>query len=134
MRGMAGVILALGAEGAHGVRGDHALALTAEGGTEHPGAFHDAPPVRRRRAEIEIVAADPDTPIPDGEHDLAVLRFLEDRIPRAPAQDVGDAIGAAGPAQRRHGCPPAHKIRRFAKFRYAPTRPDHPPPGPALHA
>src|SRR5712671_5793028 len=62
----------------------------AQGRAEQAGARHDAPLIRWRLADRDIDTADPHRLLADLEHDLAVVRFVDDRVPCAATQDVGD--------------------------------------------
>src|SRR6267378_1205214 len=70
----------------------------AQGGAEQAGARHDAPLVRWRVADGDVDAADPHRFLPDLEHDFSVGGFVNDRVPCAAPQYVGDVIEAAGPS------------------------------------
>jgi len=69
----------------------------AQGGAEDPGANDDAPAIGRRVAHGDVDAADPHRFLANFEDDFAVGGFIDDGVPRAPTQDVGNVVEAAGP-------------------------------------
>src|SRR5574341_2191764 len=81
-----------------GVGGGNLLPFpAAQGRAEDARARDDAPLIGRRVAHGNVDAADAHRLLADFEHDLAVGGFIDDGVPRAPAQDVGNVVEAAGP-------------------------------------
>lgn len=107
--GFAGEILPLLAVRADGVRrGDLLPFPAAEGGSQHAGADHDAPAIGRRIADGDIDPADANRPLAHLNHNFPVVCLIDNRIPRAAPQNVGDVIEAACPStgsrdRRRRG-------------------------------
>ena len=68
----------------------------AQGRSEHAGPHDDAPVIGSRLAHVDVDAADAHLSLADFEHNL-VAAFVQNGIPGAPAQHVGNVIEAARP-------------------------------------
>src|SRR4051812_43048969 len=99
--GLAGEVLALLAVRADGVGGRDLLPFPApEGGTEQSGPDDDAPLIGRGIADGKIDAAHAHGFFADFDDHFAIVRFIDDRVPRATAEDVGDVVETARPTTR----------------------------------
>src|SRR2546423_6395974 len=118
---LAAEVLALVTVRANAVRGDHVLPSPApQRGTQHAGAHDDAPVVGRGLAHGDVDAADTHRLLTHFDHHFAVGRFVDDRIPRAATQHVGDVVEAAGPPAWSDHRSEERRVGKECRSRWSP--------------
>src|SRR6059036_3857684 len=96
--GLAAEILTLLALGTDGVGlGDFLPFPAAQGRAEQTGPYHDAPAVGGRLAHSEVDAADTHRFLAHFDDDFPVISFVDDGVPRAAPQNVGDVVQTSRP-------------------------------------
>src|SRR5438309_6404643 len=102
--GLAAEILPLLALRTDGVRGSDLLPFpAAQGGAEHARADDDTPLIGGCFTNGDVDAADTHRFLADFDDHLVVVTVVDDLVPRAATQHVGDVVKAPGPSVRARG-------------------------------